>query len=463
MREVNLPQGLARELRALAAELGTRVYVVGGYIRGSLLGLPPADVDIASAALPEQVLAAAARMGVQAAVVHKVLGTVELHLAGERVEHTAFRRESYAPGGGHAPEAVQLGATLREDALRRDFSVNALYYDVVGEKVLDPTGRGLEDLEKRRLRSARPDAQAMIRDDALRLLRMVRFACQLGFTIQKELFLQARRYAHQIEALPRERIAPELSKILLSDTAYEICQNVPPQKRGLLYLFALGLLERLVPEFSRAREMGKSRYHRYSVLMHSICTCAATPPDLVTRLAGLLHDIAKPIVWLENGDMHGHDRLGAPLAEERLKALGFDHKTAAKVRVLVAAHMFDLDGKTRERRVRLQVQRMGYEAFYRLADLREADVIGSGRALPPVATAEYFRAIAGKMRLEGIPMGPRDLALSGRDLQQELGIKGRRIGEILGKLVEFCADKPAQNTRQRLLRQARGLAKSSRE
>ena len=146
MGEVRLPEGLARELRALCAELDTPVYVVGGYVRGSLLGLPPADVDIASAALPEQVLAAAARMGVQAALVHRTLGTVELYLAGERVEHTAFRRESYAPGGGHAPQAVHLGATLLEDALRRDFSVNALYYDVAADKVLDPTGRGLADL-----------------------------------------------------------------------------------------------------------------------------------------------------------------------------------------------------------------------------------------------------------------------------------------------------------------------------
>lgn len=460
MAQIWISQQLEQQLCALSAQLGVPVYLVGGYVRGSLLGLPPADVDIASAAQPEQVLQAAQRMGVRAAVVHKVLGTVELFLAGERVEHTAFRRESYLPGGGHAPAKVQLGATLLEDALRRDFSINALFYDVARGQVLDPTGRGLEDLKLRRLRSARPEAEQMIRDDALRLLRMVRFACQLGFRIEKELFVQARRYAHQISALPKERIAPELSKILLSDTAYPIEQKVPPQKRGLLYLYALGLLTRLIPEFARAREMGKSRYHRYSVLLHSICTCAATPPDLVTRLAGLLHDIAKPTVWFQNGNMHGHDVLGAPMAEQRLRELGFDHKTAQKVRVLVLAHMFDLDGKAREKRVRRQVQRLGYEAFYRFADLREADVIGSGKALPPVYIAEYFRSVAGQMRAEGVPMSPGDLAISGLDLQQELGLKGRRIGQILEKLVEFCADKPEKNTRQQLLRQARGLAKS---
>ena len=160
-------------------------------------------MDIASAALPGQVLEAAARMGVQAAVVHKTLGTVELFLAGERIEHTAFRRESYAAGEDMHQFLVQLGATLKEDALRRDFSVNALYYDVAAGEVLDPTGRGLEDLALRRLRAARPEAEEMIRDDALRLLRLVRFACQLEFTIEKELFYLARSYAHQIDALPR--------------------------------------------------------------------------------------------------------------------------------------------------------------------------------------------------------------------------------------------------------------------
>ena len=343
MAKIKLGQELERQLCALEQELHTPIYVVGGYVRNSLLGLPAADVDIASAALPGQVLEAAARMGVQAAVVHKTLGTVELFLAGERIEHTAFRRESYAAGGGHAPISVQLGATLKEDALRRDFSVNALYYDVAAGEVLDPTGRGLEDLALRRLRAARPEAEEMIRDDALRLLRLVRFACQLEFTIEKELFYLARSYAHQIDALPRERIAPELSKILLSDIAYDFPKKVPPQLRGLLYLSGLGLLTRLIPELSQAHEMGKSKYHRYSVLLHSIYTCAATPPDLVTRLAGLLHDIAKPMVWLQNGNMHGHDTLGAPLAEQRLRALGFDHKTAAKVRVLIACLLYTSD------------------------------------------------------------------------------------------------------------------------
>lgn len=462
MKQITLKEELRQALTALARELGTPVYLVGGCVRNALLGLPAADVDIASAALPEQVLAAAARMGVQAAVVHQTLGTVELYLAGERIEHTAFRRESYAPGGGHAPRSVQLGASLKEDALRRDFSVNALYYDVAADFVLDPTGRGFADLEKRRLRSARPKAEEMIRDDALRLLRMVRFACQLGFTIQKELFLQARRYAHQIAALPRERIAPELTKILLSDTAYDIPQSVPPQKRGLLYLKALGLLQILIPEFARADEMGKCQYHRYSVLMHSICSCAAAPPDLVTRLAALLHDIGKPSAWLEQGNMHGHDAIGAPMAEERLKALGFSHKIAGQVRELVAAHMFDLDGKTREVRVRRQVQRMGYEAFYRLADLREADAVGTGKARPPILIAEYFRETAGKMKAEGIPMSPADLAISGKDLQA-LGLKGPQIGQVLQKLVELCAADPGQNTPKRLLAQARGLAQNAGE
>ena len=188
MEQITLKKELRQALTALAQELGAPVYLVGGCVRGSLLGLPAADVDIASAALPEQVLAAAARMGVQAAVVNRALGTVELYLAGERIEHTAFRRESYAPGGGHAPESVQLGASLKEDALRRDFSVNALYYDIAADAVLDPTGRGFADLEKRRLRSARPSAEEMVRDDACGCCAWCALPASLGLPSKKSCF-----------------------------------------------------------------------------------------------------------------------------------------------------------------------------------------------------------------------------------------------------------------------------------
>ncbi len=213
--------------------------------------------------------------------------------------------------------------------------------------------------------------------------------------------------------------------------------------------------------FPGARD-GKSKYHRYSVLLHSIYTCAATPPDLVTRLAGLLHDIAKPMVWLQNGNMHGHDTLGAPLAEQRLRALGFDHKTAAKVRVLIAAHMFDIDGKARERRVRLQVQRMGYEAFFPSGGHPGGGCHWLGQGAAARLYGGVFQRNRRPHARRGRAHGPGDLAISGADLQ-EMGLKGRAIGEILGKLVEYCADKPAQNTRQRLLRQAKGLAKSAKK
>ena len=126
-----------------------------------------------------------------------------LEIDGEKIEHTTFRKESYAPGGGHTPNQVWIGATLEEDAQRRDFSVNALYLDLQKRQLLDPTKRGLEDIQRRRLRSARSSAEEMISDDALRLLRLVRFACQLDFSIEKELFCAARCYASQIQAISK--------------------------------------------------------------------------------------------------------------------------------------------------------------------------------------------------------------------------------------------------------------------
>ncbi|MEI3416886.1 MAG: hypothetical protein V8Q43_04940 [Christensenellaceae bacterium] len=224
--------GSGEALQALFAAKGAQGYLVGGYVRNLLLGLPPADLDIASALLPEEVVQAAAAAGFsETRIVNARLGTVLLQMGGEKIEHTTFRRESYAAGGGHTPARVEIGATLLEDALRRDFAVNALYMRLTDGEVLDPTGRGLADIAARRLRSARACAAEMIRDDALRLLRLVRFACQLDFQIESVLFRAAREYAGQIHAISRERIAAEMQKILLSDTAYALPRRIPAAQR----------------------------------------------------------------------------------------------------------------------------------------------------------------------------------------------------------------------------------------
>lgn len=446
---------IVRQLAALFAQENCPVYLVGGYVRNLLLGLPPADLDIASPLLPQQLIETARQSGIESVhLVNPTLGTVLLEIDGEKIEHTTFRKESYAPGGGHTPSQVWIGAPLEEDAQRRDFSVNALYLDLQKRQLLDPTKRGLEDIQRRRLRSARSSAEEMISDDALRLLRLVRFACQLDFSIEKELFCAARRYASQIQAISKERIAAELKKILLSDTAYTLKRTQPAARKAVVLMETMGILTQLIPEFDGYRTLGQCKYHKYNIFLHTANTVGLTPPDLVLRYAALFHDVGKVIVWRENGRMLGHDKLGAEIAARRMPLLGVDKRTTELVCRLVREHMYDLNGKARESRIRMKIQSMGYENFSRLILLREADFLGSGYEQKPVETAEKFRTIMEKMQQEGAPMQIRDLNVTGNDLMQYYGIQGRQVGEVLQALLHECLLHPAQNKKQNLLRLA---------
>ena len=191
------------------------------------------------------------------------------------------------------------------------------------------------------------------------------------------------------------------------------------------------------------------------MLQHIFHTVACAPPELVLRLAALFHDVGKPEAVDCNGRMLGHDRIGARIARERLPEWGFSREITEDVAALVELHMYDLAGEARESRLRRKCQEVGYRRFLQLAALREADVWGSGWETGPVATADRFRRVAAQMQAEGVPMSLRDLAVTGRDLMEELGIPpGPEVGRILRQLLVLCANKPSQNTRERILHAA---------
>jgi len=431
------------------------LYLVGGQVRNSLLGLPGSDWDVASRALPKEV---AALLGdaYDLRQINPRLGTIVIRRGEMALEYTSFRTESYGSGGVHAPERVQVGASLEEDALRRDFSVNALYYDILAERVEDPTGRGLEDIARRKIRTTTEDPTAIIEDDGLRLLRMVRLAAELGFTIDRELFDKARQNRGLIRDISRERIAAELEKILLADQKYALLSRIPGHLRGLLFLRGCGLLGELFPELEEGAGLEQGMYHKYSVLFHSIYTAGWAPPTLVLRLAGLMHDVGKPRVWRETGRMVGHDKLGAKIAEARLVALGFPKLVCRNVAELVAAHMFDLRGEARESRIRRKVRQLGYQRFLQMADLREADVRGSGLEQGRVESAQRFRMVAEKMQREGAPLTPAELAISGREIMERFDLPpGPLVGALLEELLKVCVQKPSQNQPEKLYHYAK--------
>lgn len=238
------------EVKLLGELLNDEVYIVGGCVRNRLSGLEVSDVDVASRTLPDAVVekASPAFFGV---LTNKRLGTVKLTAkeSGNVYEHTTFRVDSYPKSGRHTPLEIRFTKSIEEDARRRDFSVNALYYCPKTETIVDPTG-GIKDLEKKILRSAdRPEK--VFGEDGLRIMRLARFAAELGFFVEDETFEAARKNVGLLADVSRDRIFPELEKILTADQKYPSVSGNNAVKRGLDVLDKLGALEVLFPNFCK--------------------------------------------------------------------------------------------------------------------------------------------------------------------------------------------------------------------
>ena len=207
------------ELAQRTAERGARLFVVGGRVRNALLGLPVSDTDVTSALRPDEMTCLAREAGWKVVPKGAAFGMVEVHIGDRTYEHTTFRRDKYAEGGAHRPTAVTFSDTPDEDAFRRDFTVNALYADVLAGTVADPTG-GVCDLGARLIRATSPDPELILRDDGLRIMRLCRFAAELGFDIEEKTFAAAKKCAPLLADISAERVRDELVKILMADTKF---------------------------------------------------------------------------------------------------------------------------------------------------------------------------------------------------------------------------------------------------
>lgn len=449
--------GALRSLMERFAAHHIELYVVGGYVRDSILGFPAGgdengDIDVCAAAPPD-VLAALRIEGVSISEKSYGMGTLALTQSwegGQRAyEYTAFRADNYGRGGAHRPSSVTFTGSMEVDASRRDFTVNALYAGRDGA-VLDPTGRGLADLEGRLISQVLDETMSQ---DALRILRMVRFACALGFAVDPDTWRTARANVPGLADISAERIRDEFFLILTGDTKYGRQDAV---ERGLRMLRDLGALSHILPELLEGAGFAQAKkYHAYDVLDHSIHACACAPPDLAGRLAALLHDVAKPSVYGQDGNLYAHPDQGAAMATAALERLRADKDTVSRVAELIRYHMFDLDDRAKEKAVLRLLARLGREQFLRLCDLREADFCGSGRGME-ATSAKKWRNILRKLEDAGAPLQKSELAVDGNDVMRELALKpGKRVGDILSALHIIALKKPAQNNYQSLIRYAK--------
>lgn len=435
---------VARLADAFAAA-GHELALVGGPVRDAFLGRRVTDLDFATSANPDEILRLVTPISDAQWDVGRDFGTIAARIAGQTVEITTYRADSY--DGTTRKPAVVFGDTLEGDLERRDFTVNAMALRLPERVLVDPWG-GVEHLLERRLTT--PGApEISFGDDPLRMLRAARFTSQLGFVVDAPTVAAMHELAPKLEIVSVERIADELSKLLKTDEP----------SAGIRLLVDTGIAELVLPEIPALRLEVDEHAHHKDVYEHSLIVLEqaigyeksrheGAAPDLVLRLAALMHDIGKPATRrIEPGGVvtfHHHDVVGAKLAAKRLRALRFDNDTIAAVSRLIELHLRFFgytDGAWTDSAVRRYVRDAGAQ-LERLHMLTRADVTTRNRRKADrlgFAYDDLEHRIAEIAKAEGIAaVRP---ALDGDRIMAVLGITpGRDVGEAYRFLLEVALD-----------------------
>lgn len=434
---MNLPSNVEKIINTLNAA-GFEAYAVGGCVRDALLNRTPGDWDITTSARPEEVRKLFKRT-VPTGMQH---GTITVLMKNESYEVTTYRIDGDYEDARH-PKEVTFVASLAEDLKRRDFTINAMAYHP-DEGLIDLFD-GRTDLEAGIIRAV-GQAKERFTEDALRMLRAVRFAAQLNFGIEEETAQAIRDLAPSIERISAERVREELVKLITSDH---------PEK--LIDAYEYGITKVVLPEFDACMETAQNtRHHCYDVGRHTVRAMQEIRPDALLRVTMLLHDISKPEKKTtdETGADHfkGHAQVGARRAEEILRRLRFDNVTIRRATNLIYYHDLRIAELT-PAKVRKAIYLVGEEDFPLLFDVKRADTLAQSdymreEKLAHIAEAE---AIYHDILNAGDCLSLKQLAVTGNDLQQHGIPNGRRMGDILYLMLMDVLDEPERNDKSYLL------------
>ncbi len=439
--QIQLPEK-AQYIIDTIEKAGYEAYAVGGCVRDSLLGKVPQDWDITTSATPQQVKALFNRT-VDTGIRH---GTVTVMLGREGFEVTTYRIDGKYEDGRH-PREVMFTPSLEEDLKRRDFTVNAIAYnDRSG--LIDIFG-GMEDMEQKVIRCV-GDAGERFQEDALRMMRAVRFSAQLGYRIEERIFAAIKSMAPNLSLVSAERIQAELVKLVVS-----------PHPDYLRSAYAAGITKVVLPEFDVAMETPQRHpHHCYSVGEHILQSMLHIEPRKELRLAMLLHDIGKPGTLETDGEgithFRGHEALSEAMARKILRRLRFDNDTTDLVCRLVKDHDYGNNLEPDMKVVRRAVNRIGEDIFPLLLLVKRADVLAQSEYMrkEKLEKLKRWESLYQRIREENQCVSLRDLAVTGKDLIQAGMKPGREIGDTLHNLLELVIENPDCNNKEILLKEA---------
>lgn len=436
---MNLPKNVEYIITTLE-NAGFEGYAVGGCVRDILLNRNPDDWDITTSASPAQVKGLFAKT-IDTGIQH---GTITVLIGKETYEVTTYRIDGEYEDSRH-PKEVIFTSNLLEDLKRRDFTINAMAYN--DRSGIVDAFDGMKDLENKIIRCV-GNAKERFTEDALRMMRAVRFSGQLGYEIETETAGAVKELAPTLKKISAERICTELTKLMVS-----------AHPEYLKKAYELGMTKIFLPEFDAAMEMEQNNpHHCYGVGEHILHSLTKVRAEKVLRFAMLFHDLGKAMTKTtdEKGidHFHGHAAVSAEIADKVMKRLRFDNDTRQKVVKLVKYH--DLKVELTPRSVRRAIVKLGEELFPLLLEVKRADFLAQSTYMREEKEAELkeLEAIYKQILEEHNCISLKDLAVCGSDLIKAGMKPGKEIGEVLNHLLEAVLENPEKNEKEVLLTMA---------
>ena len=419
-------------------ESGHEAFIVGGCVRDSMLGKTPFDWDICTDALPDRIIEIFKdRRVIETGLKH---GTVTVLSDGDSYEVTTYRSDGVY-SDNRRPDAVEFINDLKGDLIRRDFTINAMAYNpAIG--LIDHFG-GRNDLKNGIIKCV-GNANERVREDALRIMRALRFASQLGFQIEKDTAAAMHENKRLLNNISSERIAAELNKFLIGDNVRELIGS------------HISIITELIPETIPMIGFEQNNpYHCYDVFEHSLYSIEQAPKDSIIRLTMFFHDIAKPACYTQDGNgighFHGHPQMSSDMARTILKRLKYDNDTIETITQLIIYHDTELQSDTKQ--VKRFLNRLGEERFRQLLVVKKADTMAHAakRREHNLATIEKTGFILDEIIEQDQCFSIKNLSINGNDLVAAGITEGVMIGRILHILVDMVIDEKIKNEKAALL------------